>query len=929
MRIIKYATGFLITLFIIASCATGKSGGALEEVPGTIETKGHPMMDKVAAVSGKLNIADDEIVLYYYRNDENYDPWGFWLWAPGSGDGSVNWDISKNIKVLDGVGYLRFKKDGSDLGQSAVNPAGEIGFIRRSDKGWDNQTPDLVWDTAAKGNEVVLFEDTLEPAALGGYKPSFKAVVADSANMIKMSLSGRHALAAEPSANGFTITDGNGNIVPISDMVNMRAINNRSKNFTSNIYIKLGADLDPMGSYRISHPKYLAPANVDTSALALLAIDKMTPEAGYTLGALYNPDDSSVEFRLWSPFAASVKALIYSKSIAVTTSEKPVVEIDLDFDETTGVWSAIYGDTDLDGYFYEYKVTQNDGMVKTALDPYARSMDAYMNQGGSGRAAIVNLNKALPEGGWEGFETAQDKGYYQKREDAVIYEVSVRDFTISPDSGVKGEPGTYSAFIEKLPYLADLGVTHIQLMPVLNFYYTDETDKAYVAKGGTTNNNYNWGYDPHNYFTPEGWYASDASDPYARMVELKDLVKAAHEQGMRVLLDVVYNHMGTTNFLEDVVPGYYFRKTRSGAFTSNSGCGNDVATTRKMSRKLIVDSLAYWVEEYKVDGFRFDLMGLLDTETVEAGYAAASAIRPDVLFEGEGWSMYNGPSGTKGTEQSYMTSTDNITVFNDEIRNMMKGGGFNDKMKAFLTDGSHDAEAIFMNLTGRPQNNYRADSPGDSMLYIAAHDNLALADNIAYNLRLDPSDSRDRMEIAQRVKLGNFLILTGQGISFLHGGQERGRSKPNVMNDSSESIGRFVSNSYDSADDINQFVWNIPGEYQAIHDFTKGMIEIRKMHDIFRLGDMALVEQKIEYLPQSGDFMLAYRLEGEAADYYVLANTSTEARTFELKKDVTGAVVLADGTTASNSGIASPSGVSVSGSRVELSALTPALILVK
>ena len=221
--------------------------------------------------------------------------------------------------------------------------------------------------------------------------------------------------------------------------------------------------------------------------------------------------------------------------------------------------------------------------------------------------------------------------------------------------------------IEKIPYLKSLGITHVQLMPVLNFYFTDETKTAYEGSGTVSGNNYNWGYDPHNYFTPEGWYSSNAADPYARVAELRTLINELHKAGLGVLLDVVYNHMGSVSFLDDVVPGYFFRTNAQGKLTSASGCGNDVATERVMARKLIVDSLAYWTREYKVDGFRFDLMGLMDTETVLSGYAAAKAINPDTLFEGEGWKMYNGPAGTSGMDQKYMTKTDSIAVFNDEI----------------------------------------------------------------------------------------------------------------------------------------------------------------------------------------------------------------------------------------------------------------------
>ncbi|AHC13566.1 alpha-amylase family glycosyl hydrolase [Salinispira pacifica] len=922
-------SGLMSLLLVFASCATGNVSGGLQAEPGTIEVKGHPAMPKVAAAAEEVDPADDEIVIYYYRADENYEPWAFWVWAPGDGDGSLNFDYTQNIQVTNGVGYLKFKADGSDIGQSPVNALGEIGFIRRPDSGWDGQTRDFIWPVDTKGNEVVLFEDTLEPTTLGDYVPEFKVVVAEEPDLLKAALSGKHALTPEASDNGFVVKDNEGNVVPITDVVNMRAINDRSKNYTESIYIRLGEELTPDKSYTIEHPEYIAPEPVDISEMVLAKIDETTPAEDYELGAIYNSSAASVEFRLWAPLAKDVTALLYNVSIAENASAAPVAEVPMTKNADTGVWTAVYDEQDPDGFFYVYRVEQGNGLVRDVLDPYAKSMDAYMNEGGNGRAAIVDLAKAGPDGGWEGLESAQDGGYYQTREDAVIYEVSVRDFTISPDANVNAEPGTYEAFIEKIPYLVDMGVTHIQLMPTLNFYYTDETDKSYDGSGSTTNSNYNWGYDPHSYFTPEGWHSSDPADPYARMVELKNLVKAAHDSGLRVLLDVVYNHMGSTNFLEHILPGYFFRMNANGGFTSSSGVGNDFASTRKMARKLIVDSVRYLVDEYKIDGFRFDLMGLTDTETMEQAYAEAAEIKPDVLFEGEGWKMYNGPAGTRGADQDYMTSTDNISVFNDEIRDMLKGGGFNEEAQAFITTGNKPAEPIFRNLIGQPQGNYTADDPGDSMLYIAAHDGLTLADSIAHNVGLSNRSAEGRAEIAQRAKLGNFMILTGQGIPFIHAGQESGRTKPNVNNSRSETIGRFVRNSYDSADNINQFVWELPAEYEELRQFTFGLVDIRRANPVFRLETMEQVNEAAEFLPQSGEFKLAYKLSDGNRDYYLLVNAAEEAQDFTLDADVSGGQVLVDRVAAEAEGISNVQGVEINGDSVTLDALTPALIVVE
>jgi type I pullulanase len=571
--------------------------------------------------------------------------------------------------------------------------------------------------------------------------------------------------------------------------------------------------------------------------------------------------------------------------------------------------------------FYDYRITNANG-TNACLDPYAVSMDAYRDTGDAGRGAIVDLDsaEATPDG-W----ASDDYVALAQREDAIIYEIHVRDFTVGADAGVSEAPGTYRAFIEKLPYLQELGVTHVQLMPVSNFYFTDETDRAYEDSGTSSGNNYNWGYDPHNYFTPEGWYASDPTDPYARVRELRELVMAAHDHDMGVLLDVVYNHIGAPFLLDNVVPAYFFRHNPNGSRTNRSGVGNDIASTRAMARRLAVDSTRFWVEQYHVDGFRFDLMGLTDSVTMERAYDACHAINEDVLFEGEGWKMYNGPTGTVGTDQDYMTETDHITVFNDEIRDLLKGGGLNDERRGFITGRAGSTEAIFRNLIGQPQSNYTADDPGDSLAYMAAHDNLTLHDNVAHNTGLDDAVADERQEIIDRIKIGNFLILTGQSIPFLHGGQERARSKP-AFDSISDVIGAYVSNSYDASDDINEFPWVVDSPAEQLIDFTRGLIWLRRNTPAFRLGDAATIESAANWIENGSGLALAYSVTWESETFYILANAGDEAVTFDLGADVSAATVLVDDDEADHEGVFAVSGVSIDGSQVTLDALTPALL---
>ena len=346
--------------------------------------------------------------------------------------------------------------------------------------------------------------------------------------------------------------------------------------------------------------------------------EQTVPPKNVQLGAVYDAAAHSCRFSLWAPTSRDVSVNLYQNA----GDSSPAFTLPLQYDDATGLWCGIFAERDPELLFYDYTLT-NEAGTHTVLDPYSLSMAAYTGNGSHGRGAIINLQK----------ETLKPEREYpyitlQKREDAIIYEVSVRDFTASPDSGVKNIPGTYKAFIEKIPYLRELGITHIQLMPVLNFYYTDETNRQYEDAGTVHNNNYNWGYDPHNYFTPEGWYASEPEHPESRVRELRELINECHRAGLGVVLDVVYNHVARTDLFDAIVPGYYFRTNPDGSYTNGSGCGNDIASERPMARKLIVDSAVHWVKNYKVDGLRFDLMGLLDTETVLEAYNCCREFNP-------------------------------------------------------------------------------------------------------------------------------------------------------------------------------------------------------------------------------------------------------------------------------------------------------------
>ncbi|MCX7655047.1 MAG: alpha-amylase family glycosyl hydrolase [Treponemataceae bacterium] len=887
--------------------------------PGTIENMGHPKMDQIKAAHETLKPGSDEVVVYYLRNDKNYEPWGFWLWAVPGGDGAAVWDKTKDLHVVEGVGYIRFKKDGSTYGVKTIGSDGLFGVIPRKDVAWEKDgEQDRILDVSAT-NEWVIFQGDQKTYPYGPYVPSIEMARLVSRTEILLDLSGRYGLDIEKGDSGFKVafSDGTG-YLPVLDAVNSADPDNKKNNYTKKVKLILAQEAPLDKPLVVEHKSFLAPVVVNTTALVASLADTVVPEMDYQLGAIYDEKTKSVEFRLWSPFASAVKVRLFKQSLA----EKADYTIDLTKDLKTGVWKGIFNTVDPDGFFYDYVISFGKKEV-VALDPYARAMDAFVGTG-VGRGAIINPAKADPIGGWEGYTDVT----LDKREDAIIYEISVRDFTVAPDSGVKNRPGSYLAFIEKIPYLKDLGVTHVQLMPVLNFYYTNELKTDYEATGRANDNNYNWGYDPHNYFTPEGWFASNPKDPYNRIIELKTLIKELHKAGIGVILDVVYNHTATTALFENLVPGYYYRRDARGAFISQSGCGNDVASERYMASKLIQDSLYYWVNEYKVDGFRFDLMGLIDAKTILDGRKRIVERIPgknDILFEGEGWKMYRGPK-LEVLDQNYMLKTNEVAVFNDEFRDILKGGGLDDKRKAFVTGRPMNTKMIFENLAGRPLLNYKADDPGDSMNYVSAHDNLTLADNIAFNVGLDPAYPAERAEIAARAKLAQFLVLTGQPIAFIHGGCERGRSKPK-KNSTAEVIGPFVHNSYDASDDINQFIWNAPKEYLAMAEWIKGLIHIRRHEEILRLGDAALVEKAMKQIPHENQLALGYQVSYKGTTLIMLVNANfDEPVTFKTGMNLNSAQVLVDSDEARPEGVRERSGLEISGQEVTVQPLTAVML---
>ena len=462
-------------------------------------------------------------------------------------------------------------------------------------------------------------------------------------------------------------------------------------------------------------------------------------------------------------------------------------------------------------------------------------------------------------------------------------------------------------------------------------------------------------------------YSSDPKNPEKRIAEFKNLINEIHKRGMGAILDVVYNHTAKVNIFEDLEPNYYHFMDADGTPRTSFG-GGRLGTTHHMTKRLLVDSIKYLVDTYKVDGFRFDMMGDHDAASIEEAYKAARALNPNLIMLGEGWRTYAGDENmpTRAADQDWMKHTDTVAVFSDDIRNNLKSGYPNEGQPAFITGGKRDINTIFKNLIAQPTN-FEADSPGDVIQYIAAHDNLTLFDIIAQSIKKDPSKAKNYAEIHRRLRLGNLMVLTAQGTPFIHSGQEYGRTKqfrdpayktpvaedkqPNKSHLLRDKDGNpfdypyFIHDSYDSSDAINKFDWTKATDGKAYpenvksRDYMKGLIALRQSTDAFRLKSLQDIKDRVQLITVPGqngvekeDVVIGYQITAPNGDIYaVFVNADEKAREFNLGTafaHLRNAEVLADENQAGPVGIANPQGLEWTEKGLKLNALTATVLRV-
>lgn len=570
---------------------------------------------------------------------------------------------------------------------------------------------------------------------------------------------------------------------------------------------------------------------------------------GNDLGAVYTP--KMTRFKVWAPEAEAVKLNLYKEGEGDNLIERCTMK-----KSRNGIFT-FERQGDCNGIYYTYTVV-NHGDEQEAVDPYTKAAGVNGRRG-----MVINLEKTNPQG----FELDE----YRNPEhitDAIIYEGSVRDFTMDESSGVfhngkflgLTEANTTNHFGEAtaLDYISDLGITHVQILPAFDFETVDEKNQKAQ---------YNWGYDPDNYNVPEGSYAVNPYDGAVRIQEMKQMVLALHSRGIGVIMDVVFNHTyrRDDSNLQKIVPGYYYRSDETG-YTNGSGCGNEVASDRPMVQKLIVDSLIYWAKEYHIDGFRFDLMGVLDIDTMNVIAERLKEIRPDIYLYGEGWN--GGPSSLAEEKRAFKASAKKmpgIGMFNDDIRDTIKGSVFYDDHLGFVNGGTHLENALRYGITGavaHPQVDYDAygskpwaEEPGQSINYVSCHDNYTLWDKLSVSC---PEASEEKKKAMNRLCAA--IVFTSQGVPFIQAGEEFLRSKPMP-----EKKG-FAENSYNMLDAVNSIKWDNIHEYPDMIAYYKGLMALRKAHPVFRMQSEAEMTQNLCFLSDTPENVVAYLLKGKGAD---------------------------------------------------------------
>ncbi|MBQ4068335.1 MAG: type I pullulanase [Lachnospiraceae bacterium] len=792
----------------------------------------------------ETNEAGEEIVtlkIHYTRADGNYEDWNVWAWC---NDFAKQFDLEKveseyiaTIEVplsVTSVSYKVRKGDWKEQeGERIINlsnvVSGEVHSYADS-----NGSTRTDMDEAILGTKVVDVEfdrDTNEIIV------SSSGIIPDAANAFTVA----DLYDYSYSTINYTLAEQTGTkcVLSIDEAV-------KAKNMTTAQAL--------CQSYRVTYGgnKFLArfPNVYNTDEFK----DAFT-YTGDDLGATYTSEKTT--FKLWAPTALRVNLKIYDHGSAAEdeAGKWPLQTSDATKDET-GVWTfEVEGD--LKNKYYTYLVEVN-GKVNEVCDPYARTTGANGK-----RAMVVDLDDTDPEG-WENDKSPNAGMSYT---DAIIYELHVRDLSIDEESGVRDEwKGKFLGLTETgtknsegistgLDHMKDLGITHVHLLPSYDFGSIDET-MTEQEKAANPDKQFNWGYDPVNYNVPEGSYSTNPYDGNVRVTEMKKMVQTLHQNNINVIMDVVYNHVYNAGdfCFNNTVPNYFSRTNADGSYSNGSGCGNDTASERVMVRKYIVDSVKYWADEYHIDGFRFDLVGLLDAETINMVVNEVHKTHPNVIFYGEGWTMGTAvePSNTIMATQQNASHTPNFAYFSDTFRDFIKGK--NDEVSWGFIQGATEGDPTGTLMNCFTANTSWIQNPTQVINYASCHDNYTLKDKIN-------ATTKNQSE-ANRIKMNNLaasMYMLAEGIPLIHAGEEMLRTKV-------DNQGNIIHNSYNVPDYVNSLKWGdlSSTDYQNVRDYYKGLIEFRKNHAALRLTTKTEVNSNVESIYVDDDTVM-FKINGKAS----------------------------------------------------------------
>lgn len=782
-----------------------------------------------------------KINVHFYDFDKKYKDVQAFSWIGQEDGGTYQVQKTDEFGAVFQIGYEKKKKDKTAGLQ-----------ITMADGSRDCDSDRVIDLTQAKNNKLDVYVVQGNKEVYYNKKDVVKQPVISSASFINakeisFSIADKMNTAKASLVNKFSITDQDGKKYEI---VKVWSQNPGVEN-SAELIMKENVDFG--NTYTINMKGHVSTTVSVSSAFSTEEFEQAYTYDGDDLGATYT--EEKTDFRLWAPTASNVEINFYEEGTGDNLIETQAMQRG-----EKGTWT--YEATgDRKNMYYTYSVTV-DGETNEAVDPYARTTGANGK-----RAMVVDLASTDPKG-----FSKDTRPEFKNMTDAVIYELHIRDLSSDDSSGIENK-GKYLGLTESgttnkageatgLDHLKELGVTHVHIMPSFDYASVDETKAD--AK-------YNWGYDPQNYNVPEGSYSTDPTDGNVRVNEYKQMVQSLHDNDIRVVMDVVYNHTYNTedsNF-QKIVPDYYYRKAGD-SFSNGSGCGNETASEQSMMRKYIVDSVVYWATEYHVDGFRFDLMGVHDTETMQAVREALDEIDPSILVYGEGWT--GGESSydeSKRAVKKNVSQLEGVAAFSDDFRDGLKGNVFDEKDTGFISGNDAYLEDVKLGIVAATENDQIdtekltksesawAAEPSQCINYASCHDNLTLWDK----LQVSAEDASKEDKVSMN-KLAAAMTFTSQGIPFLQAGEEFLRTKP------SEKEGEtYDANSYASSDAVNSLKWDSLTDNKEVYEYYKGLIAFRKAHSALRMTDTEDIQKSLKFLDGAvkGD-AIAYTITGSPND---------------------------------------------------------------